>query len=48
MKYRSFGGIDMTHPTEDIRHFLRQWIEADVAEGRTGGKVLHVEKGRIS
>lgn len=22
------------------RHFLRQWIEADVAEGRTGGKVV--------
>ena len=22
------------------RHFIRQWIEADVAEGRTGGKVV--------
>lgn len=22
------------------RHFLRQWIESDVAEGRTGGKVV--------
>lgn len=26
--------------TDTSRHFLRQWIEKDVAEGRTGGKVV--------
>ena len=26
--------------TDTSRHFLRQWIDKDVAEGRTGGKVV--------
>ena len=26
--------------SDTARHFLRQWIEKDVAEGRTGGKVV--------
>ena len=26
--------------SDTSRHFLRQWIEADVAAGRTGGKVV--------
>ena len=26
--------------SDTSRHFLRQWIEKDVADGRTGGKVV--------
>ena len=30
----------MSAQSDTSRHFLRQWIEKDVAEGRTGGKVV--------
>ena len=26
--------------SDTSRHFLRQWIERDVADGKTGGKVV--------
>ena len=26
--------------SDTARHFLRQWIEKDVADGKTGGKVV--------
>ena len=34
-------GILHKHMSESdtSRHFLRQWIEKDVADGKTGGKV---------
>ena len=30
----------MSEETDTARHFLRQWIEGDVAAGKTGGKVV--------
>ena len=30
----------MNEESDTSRHFLRQWIEKDVADGKTGGKVV--------
>ena len=39
MTEESKTGADKTNESDTSRHFLRQWIEADVAAGKTGGEV---------
>ena len=39
MTEESKTGVEKVNESDTSRHFLRQWIEADVAAGKTGGEV---------